>query len=68
MRVFVLDQGLLAQECADLLGIRGHDVFLAAPGSSLLASEAERADLLFSVNLHAGLMRTAARRHIPYAA
>ncbi len=68
MRVLVLDQGLLAQECADLLGFEGHDVFIAEPGSSLLASELDRTDLLFSINFHAVLAQAAAKRRVPYAA
>lgn len=68
MRILVLHQGLLAQECADLLIAAGHDVFLAAPDDSLFASELERAEALFSINLHAPLLKAAARRRIPYAA
>lgn len=68
MRILVLDLGLLAQECADLLGAAGHDVFLAAADDSLFASELERAEALFSINLHAPLLAAAARRRVPYAA
>ncbi len=68
MRVLVLHQGLLAQECADLLIAAGHDVFLAAPDEPLFASELERAETFFSINLHAPLATAAARRRVPYAA